>query len=45
MFNPYTTFDTPRSRESRHWRAWFVGAGLTLLLLWLASSLVGPPIP
>jgi len=45
MFSPYTTFDTPRSRKSRHWSTWLVGAALTLLGLWLASSLVGSLFP
>lgn len=45
MFNPYTTFDTPRSRKSRFWRTSLVGAGLMLLLLWLVSSLVGSLVP
>ncbi len=40
MFNPYTTFDTPRSRRTLHWSTYLVGAGLTLLLLWLADSAV-----
>jgi hypothetical protein len=45
MFNPYTTFDTPRTRESRHWKTWLVGAGMTLLLLWLVSSLGASFLP
>lgn len=45
MFNPYTTFDTPHSRRSRHWSAWLVGTALTLLVLWLANSLVGSLSP
>ena len=45
MFNPYTTFDTPRSRESRYWKTWLVGAGLTVLLLWLVSSVAASFVP
>lgn len=41
MLNPYTTFDTPRSRTSRWWSTWLVGIALTLLVLWLAGSLLG----
>ena len=45
IFNPYTTFDTPQSRKSRHWSTWLVGAALTLLLLWFATSLAGYLFP
>lgn len=45
MLNPYTTFDTPRSRRTRGWSSWLVGAGLTLLLLWFAGTLAGSPRP
>lgn len=40
MFNAYTIFDTPRGRRSLHWSTWLVGAGLALLGLWFATSLV-----
>ncbi len=40
MFNPYTTFDTARSRRVLHWNTWLIGAGLALLGLWLVSALV-----
>ena len=45
MFNPYTTFDTPRGRQSRHWSPALVGAGLMLLVLWFAGSVVGSLAP
>lgn len=38
MFNPYTTFDTPRGRRFLHWSTWLVGAALTLLVFWFADS-------
>lgn len=40
MFNPYTTFDTPRGRRLLHWSTWLAGAGLALLFLWFADSLI-----
>ncbi len=40
MFNSYTIFDTPRGRRTLHWSTWLVGAGLSLLGLWFATSLV-----
>jgi hypothetical protein len=45
MLNPYTTFQTPRSGGPRRWSTWLVGAGLTLLVLWLASSVLGSGAP
>lgn len=40
MFNPYTTFDTPRGRRFVHWSTWLVGAGITLLLFWFVDALI-----
>ncbi len=45
MFNPYTTFDTPRGRRGLHWSTWLVGAGLVLLMFWLADSFVRTLFP